>query len=150
MALRVIIERIIMDSHVLVAQARRYLGVRFAHQGRSKETGVDCLGLLLCAAEDSGLSVRQYDRRDYRAFPDTEMLRVQLDHALDRVDTIQTGDVILFNIEGRPQHLALVSDYPAENVHGVIHAYAPMRKVVEHRLDAMWQQRIEQVYRLPD
>lgn len=139
---------------MLVSQARRYLGVRFAHQGRNRETGVDCLGLLLCAAEDIGLelkqrAIREYDRKDYRSFPDTTMLRAQLDGALEKTDAMQVGDVILFNIEGRPQHLALMTDYPAENTFGMIHAYAPMRKVVEHRLDETWQQRIEQIYRVP-
>jgi cell wall-associated NlpC family hydrolase len=139
----------------LVAQARQYLGVRFAHQGRSKQTGVDCLGLLLCVAQDIGLrlkqqEVRRYDRTDYGAYPCPEMLRGQLDHALKRVDDAQVGDVLLLKIEGRPQHLALVSDYPQQDMLGMIHAYAPMRKVVEHRLDAGWQKAIAQIYRVPE
>jgi len=138
----------------LVAQARLYLGVRFAHQGRSKTTGVDCLGLLLCVAEDAGLTLRQhavrrYDRTDYGAYPCPNMLRTQLDHALIATDEMRVGHILLLNIEGRPQHLALVSDYQHTESFGMIHAYAPMRKVVEHRLDGMWQNAIEQRYRVP-
>lgn len=139
----------------LIAQARLYLGVRFAHQGRSIVTGVDCLGLLLCAAENAGLTLRQqnvrfYDRTDYGAYPCPKMLREQLDHALMATDDIRVGNILLLNIEGRPQHLALVSDYHQAGSFGMIHAYAPMRKVVEHRLDEMWQAAIEQCYRVPE
>lgn len=142
------------DASGLVAAARQYLGVRFAHQGRSRHAGVDCLGLLLCVAEDVGLTlrnqdVRKYDRRDYGTFPDTLMLREQLEHALEPVDDMQVGDVALFCVQGRPQHLGLLSDYPAEGELGLIHAYAPMRKVVEHRLDAAWRACIMQVFRIP-
>lgn len=139
----------------LVTQARQYLGVRFAHQGRSKVTGVDCLGLLLCVAQDVGIrlnqkDVRHYDRTDYGAYPCPIMLRAQLDHALIAIDEARVGDILLLNIEGRPQHLALVSDYHHTESLGMIHAYAPMRKVVEHRLDEMWQGAIEQRYRVPE
>lgn len=143
------------DSALLVEQARRYLGVRFAHQGRSKETGVDCLGLLVCVMRDVGLRLRQrdveaHDRRDYRVFPDVHTLRFHLNQALDVADDMRVGDVVLFNVDGRPQHLALIADYPVAGRFGMIHSYAPMRKVIEHRLDEMWQSRIEQVYRVPN
>jgi cell wall-associated NlpC family hydrolase len=144
-----------MANHLhIVMAARSYIGVRFAHQGRSKTTGVDCLGLLLCAAQDAGLLLKQrtmheYDRADYGTFPDAQMLRTQLEAVLLKTDTIQVGDVLLLNIDGRPQHLALVSDYPQAGAFGMIHAYAPLRKVVEHRLDDVWLKAVEQVFRIP-
>lgn len=55
------------------------------------------------------------------------------------------GDLALFAIEGNPQHVGLLTDY--EGGLGVIHSYAPSRKVVEHRLDKKWQQRIVKVFR---
>lgn len=142
------------DKALLMAQARSYIGTRFAHQGRSKVTGVDCLGLLLCVAQDAGLKLRQqevalYDRTDYGAFPDAQMLRQQLETALEPTQEMSVGDIVLLRIDGRPQHLALISDYPVEGAFGMIHAYAPMRKVVEHRMDEVWVQRIEQVFRIP-
>ncbi|MFZ4124577.1 MAG: NlpC/P60 family protein [Rickettsiales bacterium] len=141
-------------QNMLIDAARGYLGVRFAHQGRSKQTGVDCLGLLICAAQDAGITLQDYepnhyDRTDYGTFPDAQMLRAQLHAALIAVEEVAVGDILLLRIDGRPQHLALVTDYPQEGVFGMIHAYAPLRKVVEHRLDIHWIEAIEQVFRIP-
>lgn len=35
----------------VIAEARALLGVRFAHQGRHPQHGLDCLGFLLVVAE---------------------------------------------------------------------------------------------------
>lgn len=139
----------------LIQAARSYIGVRFAHQGRSKQTGVDCLGLLICAAQDAGITLQaraasEYDRIDYGTFPDAQMLREQLNAALIMVDEITVGNILLLRSDGRPQHLALVTDYPHEETFGMIHAYAPLRKVVEHRLDDTWRSAIEAIYKMPN
>ncbi len=42
-----------------------------------------------------------------------------------------------------PQHVALISDQ------GIIHAYIQARRVVEHRLDQTWQDRIETTFKFP-
>jgi hypothetical protein len=131
-----------MTRDDIVAIARGYLGVRFSHQGRVRKEGLDCLGFLLAVA---------YDRRDYGARPDTEFLQGKLGTLLQAIPTQELGvaDILLLRIDGRPQHLAMVSDYPEADEYGIIHAYAPARKVVEHRLDTAWKQAIFGVYRLP-
>lgn len=142
------------DAQALVHAARQLLGVRFAHQGRSVH-GLDCLGLLLLAAQQAGITlqnkaVMHFDRRDYGTWPDTQYLQATLEaHLAPAEDELRCGDVLLLRIEGRPQHLALVTDYPAPASWGMIHAYAAARKVVEHRLDAAWEQAIHRRYRLP-
>jgi hypothetical protein len=140
----------------LIACARGYVGVRFAHQGRAKQTGVDCLGLLIAVAEEAGLCFdgmppSALDRTDYGTYPDAEFLRARLEYFLAPVpfDEVREGDVLLLAIDGRAQHLALVTDYPVAGELGMIHAYAPARKVIEHRLDESWRKAIVGVYRLP-
>ncbi len=139
----------------VVAEARALLGVRFAHQGRHAAHGLDCLGLLMVVAERAGLRFGAVlpgalDQRDYGSRPDAVMLKARLDQWLmPRKGTAQPGDVLLLDIQGEPQHLALVSDYPLAGEVGMIHAYAPARKVVEHRYDAHWRQVTRMVYRLP-
>jgi len=140
------------STDALIACARALLGVRFAHQGRSVQ-GLDCLGLVLVAAEQAGYRVdglkpSALDQQTYGARPDTQYLQARLEQHLQRVETFQRGDLLLLNIEGRPQHLSLVSDYPVEGQWGMIHAYAVARKVVEHRLDEQWQSAIAAIYRL--
>jgi hypothetical protein len=55
--------------------------------------------------------------------------------------------VLLIAIEGRAQHLAIRSDLAGDPA--IIHAHAPRRRVVEHRIDADWAQRILAAFRLP-
>lgn len=136
----------------LVASARAFLGVRFAHQGRNPATGLDCLGLLIATASKAGLTLQgqspeALDDRHYGVRPDTEYLQRMLGTHLQTVHSPEIGDVLLLTIDGRPQHLALVTDYPVAGELGMIHAYAVARKVVEHRLDEAWRRSIHQVYR---
>lgn len=145
-----------LNPQQVVAQARGLLGVRFRHQGRDVAHGVDCLGLLLVVADKLQLrfdahSVMALDQRHYRTKPDTEFLRAQLAQWLLPIEKTQTqiGDIILLCIDGSPQHLAILSDYPLAGEMGMIHAYAPARRVVEHRYDTPWRRATYAAYRLP-
>ena len=139
---------------VIVEQARGLLGVKFHHQGRSRATGVDCLGLLVLVAQAlqltfEGAPLHARDRTDYGHNPDVGYLRSALERYLTKVDAdaMQPGDVGLFLVDKRPQHLAIISDYPVGGEYGMIHAYAPLRKVVEHRMDEAWRERLVAIYR---
>jgi cell wall-associated NlpC family hydrolase len=136
-----------------VRKARTWLGVPFLHQGRSRESGVDCLGLLVMVADDLGLrfgeqSPGETHTLNYTKLPDTQALAAGLAHFLSRVDdgVMRVSDVVLMCLEGRAQHVGLLSDY-AHGGLGLIHAYAPARAVVEHRLDAHWQKKICAIFR---
>ncbi len=139
----------------IVNAARSFIGVKFHHQGRSAVTGVDCLGLLVLVAEVcqlkfEGGTANEHDETDYGHNPDTTRLKGALDRLLSPVpiEQMQAGDVILCTLDHRPQHLAILADYAAaEGELAMIHAYAPLRKVVEHRLDNTWRGRIAGVYR---
>lgn len=142
-------------ASVLIGIARRFIGVRFAHQGRTA-MGLDCLGLLMITAEEAGIMldgvpINQIDIPPYGARPDVVLLQARLDAALQTVPlhSIQVGDVVLLNIDGSPQHLALISDYPMIGEMGIIHAYAPARQVIEHRYAESWQRATYRAYRLP-
>jgi hypothetical protein len=143
----------------VVVCARGWLGTRFHHQGRLKKTvthkgGVDCLGLLvgiaceldLRAADNTLLA--DFDRADYTHLPDTERLQQTLSSLLVAIPMggIAPGTILLLNIDGRPQHMGIVSDLGRGL--GLIHAYAPARAVVEHVLDTIWHERIVAAYSL--
>ena len=145
-----------MNASDVVAQARSLLGVRFLHQGRDAAYGVDCLGLLLVVA--AKLDIRfatkhpfKIDIPNYRTKPDTDFLQAQLASFLQPISLIdlQPADIVLLEIDGSPQHLALLSDYPVWGELGMIHAHAVARKVVEHRYDAQWQKVTRGAYRMP-
>jgi cell wall-associated NlpC family hydrolase len=144
-----------VSSQDVVRMARHWLDVPFAHQGRSR-AGVDCLGLLVMVSaalqlEFNGKPASSLDDSHYSHRPNTVHLWRGLKNALQIVpkNQMQMADILLLNIEDRPQHLAIVSDYPQPDHDAMIHAYAPARKVVEHRLCAEWQQQIAAVFRLP-
>jgi cell wall-associated NlpC family hydrolase len=133
--------------------ARSYVGVPFVHQGRDR-TGLDCLGLLLCVGHDIGyLQPKAFETlariQDYQRYPDVRRLREGLDTWLTPAESsiVQAGDIILCRIEGRAQHLGIVGAYGADDALTLIHAYAPLQKVVEHRLDKRWRERITAIYR---
>jgi len=139
----------------IVQAARGWIGTRFHHQGRLKKTntdrgGVDCLGLLIGVAGELNLPFSHYDKTDYSHYPDTQKLKENLSAALQQiaVNEIKAGDILLFNVDNNPQHLAIVSDMSGEL--GIIHAYAPARAVVEHGLDAWWRERIVAAFRIND
>lgn len=139
----------------IVASARSWIGTRFRHQGRSKKTannigGVDCLGLLVGVADELGLRhegqiLAAQDRRDYGHFPNEARLRANLERWLTPVEEFSDGNMLLLSVDGRAQHLAIVSDH-ALGGFGMIHAYAPARQVIEHRLDTMWKSSIVASY----
>ena len=142
-------------SHDVVACARQFIDVRFSHQGRGPE-GLDCLGLLLATASRAGLvfenmPVLALDVPTYGTRPDNALLRRKLSRFLQSIacDEVAPADIILLNIAGLPQHLAIVTDYPMKGELGMIHAYAPARKVVEHRYDPQWRGDTYAAYRLP-
>ncbi|MEK6746865.1 MAG: NlpC/P60 family protein [Pseudomonadota bacterium] len=137
----------------IVACARGFVGTRFHHQGRLKKTdshkgGIDCLGLLIGVANELNLPFTQYDEINYSHYPDVQKLRQKLAGALQEIpiENMRVGDVLLLNIDGNAQHLAIASEI--SNELAIIHAYAPARSVVEHVLDDWWKKRVEAVFRI--
>jgi NlpC/P60 family putative phage cell wall peptidase len=135
----------------IVTQARTWLGTPFHHQARLKGVGCDCLGLVVGVVDELGLkdkngqSLAAYDEIAYSKEPDGAYLTQKLTDLLEEVQVAQAGDLALFSVRDNPQHLAILTDY--EGVLGMIHAYAPTRRVVEHRLDADWNSRLVKVFR---
>lgn len=121
----------------IVAEARSWLGTRFAHHGRVKGRSCDCAGLVIGVGAEVGCPIideAQYDRKPdgamLLAHCETQGLRVPIHEA-------QPGDVALFAFAGEPQHLAILGDYFAGGL-SMIHAFSLSRKVIETRLDDSW------------
>lgn len=151
-----------MDSYTsqcVVDAARSWIGTRFSHQGRRKKNGadkggVDCLGLLVGVADECGLmqhgkALARFDERDYGHYPCEKRLLEGLLKHFERYDKneIQVGDVVLVRIDEHAQHVGIIGDYASDEF-SLIHAYAPARVVVEHRLDESWMSRVVCVLRL--
>lgn len=153
-----------LENQHIIAVARGWIGTRFRHQGRMRAQpphsgGVDCLGLLIGVASALELRARDgsllaaHDTVSYSKSPDGVALRRTLDKLLWPVSAAACGpgDIALFLMDGQPQHVAILTEYPVGTgeaaVLGMVHAYAQARRVVEHRLDDAWRKRLVSAYR---
>ena len=124
----------------IIDTARGYLNTPFHHQARVKGVGIDCAGLLICVARDLGLE--HYDVQGYSRVPSGNDFERHLSANLDRITEIETGCVLLMTFDVDPQHVAICTSTDT-----IIHAYYDVRKVTEHRIDAMWRSRIRGIFR---
>jgi hypothetical protein len=124
--------------------ALSWLGVPFAHQGRSRELGVDCAGLILRVAQELGLLPAGLDVNGYRRYPDGTM-RGYCDTMLEAESALHRAHLALIRFAIEPQHLALL--VPRGDGWSLVHALERSGRVVQHRLDATWRSRIVQLYR---
>lgn len=122
-----------------LAAARALIGTPFVHQGRTRH-GVDCIGLIVLAAQAVGIDTRA-DRTDYGRRPHG-VLQPILDAAMVKVTDWQPGDTLVMAFRHEPMHVAIYTGAT------VIHTYATLGKVVEHDLDARWRARVAGAYRL--
>lgn len=115
----------------IVARARALVGSRFRPQGRDPATGLDCIGVLLCAFQIPA------DRapRDYRlSGAERGRLEAELLKHFRRVNRgeMRAGDAMLCISAADQLHLA---------VHcggSIIHADAKLRRVVETPGEPAW------------
>ena len=133
----------------VVDVAKSMVGVPFRHQGRSRETGVDCVGLLAVILSELGDEPHEF--REYGTRPDPDDL---LRHASIGMIPIpeheaKPGDVLLFWLvrnkethEPMPQHFAVLTDRNT-----IIHAMRRHGEVAEHGITDYWIRHRHAAYR---
>ena len=146
-------------SQDVLRVARTWLGVRFQHQGRRRDTGVDCIGLVIETCREVGLVhsaglPNDWDHVAYGRFPESYTLTLHLLAYLTPVARaqVEVADVVLFQMDtGEPAHMGFVGD--AAQPFSLLHAFNArtkrQAKVQEHRLGPWWLARLHSVYRLP-
>ena len=127
----------LVDRREILAEARKWLGTPWRHQGRVIGHGCDCAGLVVCVGRALGMG--DY-RLPYRREAQPEEMGAALNEHLDRVKRIEPGNVLWFAIAGVPRHLAIATD------EGMIHAYQTIGNVAEHRIDHAWMRRLVRIY----
>ena len=129
----------------IVDKAREWINTPWQHQARVKGVGVDCAGLCVGVGRELGLLSISQDVQGYGREPDGSLLKIA-DSFAERITEPSIGDVVVIAFDGRPMHFGILAQTP-EGVDSLIHAYARMRKVVEHGLDNQWRNRIIATYR---
>lgn len=126
----------------VIEEARTWINTPFHHQGRVKGAGVDCAGVVIGTAEALGL-LSDFNDMPYAKSPSADQLRTTLKTYMDEIPVSEAlpGDVLLFAFDREPQHVGFLTNI------GLLHAYAQVRKCVEHSFDAVWQSRVRGAYR---
>ena len=137
----------------VTVEARSWLGARFAHRESIRPTPqkngkCDCVGLVLgvarsCNFHIGGMSADDFSELRYGRFTRFERIKDWLlcnGISLGIASTATPGDIGVFDVPGGLAHLAILVD--AIGGVGMVHAYFPANRVVEHRLDCFWSSRL--------
>jgi cell wall-associated NlpC family hydrolase len=128
-----------------ITQCRSYLGTPFRHQGRTPGEGLDCIGVAICAAKELGVDVN--DDRTYRMKPNAGLFLRKLREHCTQIDfkDLAVGDLLIFEYDGNPQHVAIVTDLQPLRV---LHAAYMHKATVEHCIDDKWLKTLTAVFRI--
>lgn len=99
-----------MNRKTVIETAKSYVGLPFVHQGRSKVTGVDCVGLLVCMGKEFEYPDLK-DAEAYRRIPSATVIRDILNQNCDEIplEEMREGDIYLMRMGGRkPRHAAIL------------------------------------------
>ncbi len=117
----------------IVIEARKWLNVPWRHQGRTRNGGIDCAGLIIIVG--NSLKLIDYDTASYqRRTHGTEFLNhFKMNMAQKNPKNALPGDVLLFRDSQFPCHSTIVASIGEAQT--IIHAHALRKKVVEERID---------------
>jgi len=120
----------------IIEEARKYLGVRWFHQGRTM-SGIDCVGLIVKTA--GALDLFDYDTTTYNRRPrNFDFLKCFHDAGLKpkKIEDMQEGDILVFKESSYPCHTGFVSK--KNQAPHIIHAHLLRRKVIEEPFINPW------------
>lgn len=139
-----------IDRQHIVDTARGWLDIRYRHQGRSKEKGVDCVGLIIGVGEEIGLQLIAPEF--YAESPSSNLVLRYADKQLVSIPNkeLAIGRVaILWGFDrNEAQHLAIVGEHAGRLT--MIHSFSKAGKVLEHSWDSFWMKRLVRVYEFPN
>lgn len=129
----------------IIQTAKSYVNTPYCHQGRVKNAGIDCCGLIICVARELGLS--DYDVTGYTRYADGVDLLKEFTSQCEETEDPLPGDILIFKIKRSPQHCGVISKL--DGYISLIHAYSSVGKCCEHVLDEFWLQRVVKAFKFP-
>ncbi len=94
----------------IIEAARSYIDVPYKQQGRSREHGLDCVGLIVMVGHDTGYT--DFDFLEYGSNPDGETMERLLNEHLDRLPSFEdarAGDVVSMDFGDGEQHVGILT-----------------------------------------
>lgn len=132
-----------LTRQIIVDEARKWIDTRWVHQGRSP-AGIDCAGLLVCVLSDLGLPVE--DMAGYRRSPEGFRFREHIFNQTEYAAEPAPGHIALFRESRLPTHTGFFGERDGKLT--LIHAYAPVGKVIEEVFDHDWPKLLVAVRRV--
>lgn len=143
-----------MTAEHFIEEARRYVGTPWVHQGRAPGAGLDCIGIIVCAARAAGATI--VDRDGYGRQPNPRQLMAAFEENFEQIDPAdrRPGDLLVFywresrKLGRLPQHAGIVTE--RRGGEGLLHAYDRVGRTVETGLDERWTSRVHSAWRIPE
>ena len=144
-------------------EAMQWIDTPFHHQGRAKNIGVDCIGLIVGIAKNLDLKsevfdatnnrqilLHELDNPNYSPLPNRMQLKDSLTNTLIEIEKgdLNVGDIILFTLNMWPQHVAIITKIQEDIF--FVHASEPVGKTIFSRFDSRWQDKAIGFYRFPE
>lgn len=130
--------------------ARLFIGIPFRHQGRDPMIGIDCVGLLVLAAQMCDLPQAAGDFAGYGRDPHNGLLESHLTSLFGSplpASQLRPGDIVTVDFRGATRHVGVVGRLPDGRL-SLIHTSYFVGRVTEHGIDAKWMKRLRGVYRV--
>jgi NlpC/P60 family putative phage cell wall peptidase len=140
-----------MTREEIIAEAREWLGLPWQHQASLKGVACDCVGLARgvyehLTGEKIPLTVNypptwHLFKSDPWLYEECKTYAIEID-----LPETQPGDLLLFSFRPRfvAHHIGILT---FDNT--IIHSYMDVVKVVETRMDELWQSRLRHAFRYP-
>ena len=120
-----------------IAKLREYIGTPFVHQGRVKgrHGGVDCTGLVVCAAEELDIPITQ--PKAYHTGDNIEMLETLLHLHCERISSPEKGCLLVYRQRTMYHHLVICTELdPLTGIHAW--RTTGINRVVEASIPEEW------------
>lgn len=136
-----------MTRDQIVNEARSWIGTPYEHLGRAKGVGVDCSQFIIAVAIAVGYRDEDFNIPVHAPRPHPRIFEELTNHLYTiPIDEARSGDILIFcfNLRTRlPQHMAFVTDVGICH----LHPHTDIARVVEHRLDEYFRERIVSAWR---
>jgi len=134
-----------MTREEFIAELMEWEGTPYHTHAATKRVGCDCVGLLVGALKGQ-LQLSKEDAALVNTYAEgftAGVLGRWMERNFDRVPqhTVRPGDVLVFNIGGRLQHLAVLVDHDK-----IIHAQQYRNRVTVNTLADGWRSRWSGTY----
>lgn len=137
-------------TNPIVTAARSWLDTPYQHQARLKGVAVDCIGLVIGVARETGRVDPDFDITSYPRTPDGRSLIALCEQHMKPVtrEDMQPGHVVVVAFDKDPQHFGVLGDYRHGGL-SIIHAASSHGRVIETRLMFSNAMRFVAAYELP-